>query len=277
MKLSHNLVGINGVAPSATNPLPVRLTDGASFFSNVNPLPVTGTVSVDNLPAIQVISGTVTANIGTIDGLATETTLADLNTKVTTTANGLKVDGSAATQPVAQSGTWSVQIQDNTKATYAAAVVGLSFANNPTDIFTITGSATKTVKIRHISIDGTQTTAASRAVILLKRSTANAGGNSTTLTAVPFDSNNPAATATVRAYTTNPGTLGTLVGNMQSEKLLIPVVGSTTDDALTFSQLEASLEQPITLRGANEVLAINMNGVTSAGNVMNVDIIWTEE
>lgn len=46
------------------------------------------------------VSGTVTANIGTTGGLALDSTLSTLSAKFTTTANGLKVDGSAVTQPI---------------------------------------------------------------------------------------------------------------------------------------------------------------------------------
>ena len=59
--------------------------------------PISGSVSVSNLPATQPISA---ASLPLPTGAATETTLAALNTKVTTTANGLKVDNSAVTQPV---------------------------------------------------------------------------------------------------------------------------------------------------------------------------------
>ena len=57
----------------------------------------TVTTSVSNFPATQAISA---ASLPLPTGAATETTLSALNTKVTTTANGIKVDGSATTQPV---------------------------------------------------------------------------------------------------------------------------------------------------------------------------------
>jgi hypothetical protein len=66
---------------------------------------ISGSVSVSNLPSTQVVSGTVTANAGTnlnTSALALESggNLASINAKLTTTANGIKVDGSAVTQPV---------------------------------------------------------------------------------------------------------------------------------------------------------------------------------
>ena len=148
-------------------------------------------------------------------------------------------------------------------------------AATPTDVFTITGSATKTIMIRHISVDGTQTTNFNRSVLLIKRSTANSAGTSTTLTNVPFDSTSAAATATVRAYTANP-TLGTTVGTIHSEKVFIPAATALGNDWRFESPTDLEV-QSVTLRGTSEVLSVNFNSVTSAGNSMNFDIVWTEE
>lgn len=170
-----------------------------------------------------------------------------------------------------------VRIKSGTNYTYGAAVANFTYAANGTDIFTISGSNTKTVRIKHISIDGTQTSTAIRSVTLIKRSTANTGGTFTALTNVPYDSSNPAGTAVVGYYTANPTTLGTTVGALHVEKLIIPATNATVEDSLIFSTMDAVNSQDITLRGSSEVLAINMSGVTSNGNLMNVDIMWTEE
>lgn len=70
-----------------------------------SPITVTGPLTNAELRATPVpISGTVTANLGTIAGVATETTLSTLNTKIpanlTVTATRLLVDGSGVTQPI---------------------------------------------------------------------------------------------------------------------------------------------------------------------------------
>lgn len=170
-----------------------------------------------------------------------------------------------------------VRLRTGTNYTYGTAIPAFTYANNGTDIFTITGSDTKTVRIKHLSIDGTQTTLAVRTVNLVKRSSQNTGGTSVILGAVPYDSSNPTATAVVRYYTANPTTLGTEVGIFHSEKVIIPTTNATVEDSLTFSTLESTNSQDITLRGSTEVLAVNMLGVTSNGNSMNIDIMWTEE
>src|SRR6266550_8344389 len=101
------------------------------------------------------------------------------------------------TTPVTPLG--AITTVDGAKSTYSAAKVGLVPGSSATDFFTLTGSATKTVRITRITITATTTSATPVAldILLLKRSTANTGGTSTgSPTAVPHDSANPAATAT---------------------------------------------------------------------------------
>lgn len=179
----------------------------------------------------------------------------------------------ASTPPSATDPALVVADSPNRPATYSASITGISFANLATDVFTITGSATKVIKIIHMSLTGTQTAASIEDVILLRRSTANTGGTSTVLTNVTFDTTNPASTATVRAYTANP-TLGTLVGNIHTEKVFVSTT-ATDPDIWEYEYMNHS--QPITLRGINEVVAINLNGTTVVGDLFNVDITWTEE
>lgn len=162
----------------------------------------------------------------------------------------------------------------NTKASYSAAVLDLSSGLLATDVFTITGSATKTVRVTQLQISATKTTSTNVDFLLLKRSTANTGGTSSTLTAVPLDSTSAAATATARSYTANP-TTGTLVGNLRTAKMFINTI---TGGASTFLEWKFGEGcQPIYLRGTSEVLALNLNGATLAGSSLNIYIEWTEE
>jgi hypothetical protein len=175
----------------------------------------------------------------------------------------------------------SLYINDeNRKATYSASFTALVAAASATDIFTITGSGSKTVRILRMFITPTQTTAAYNIVNVVKRSTANTGGTSTTRTAVPHDSVNAAATATIRTYTANP-TLGTSVGNIRSQRALFPSstpggnISASPTYGFTFG--DPSGGQPIVLRGTSQVLAINLNASTITGNSIDGYIEWTEE
>ena len=134
---------IGGSAPSQTNPLPVRITDGTNYvatlpvsltsttisnFPAVQPvndnggsLTVDGTVAVSNFPATQPVSGTVTANAGTgtFQTNVTNSTLAVTQSgawsvgvnnfpavqPVSDNGGSLTVDGTVA---ATQSGTWNI-------------------------------------------------------------------------------------------------------------------------------------------------------------------------
>lgn len=161
-------------------------------------------------------------------------------------------------------------------ATYAAAVNGLALAATATDIFTISGSATKTIRIAKISINGIQTTASQVGIVLLRRSTANVGGTLTAPAMVSHDSLNAAATAVIAAYTANATTLGTLVGNIFSERLFVPGAATATDAQGISLMFGDAGEQPPTLRGTAQVIAVNLAGVSVVGGSANISIEWTE-
>lgn len=167
------------------------------------------------------------------------------------------------------------------RETYGAASGNISVGTTATDVFTITGSASKTVYVHKITVTGNRTAHAHDLVQLIKRSTANTGGTSVTRTAVPYDSNNAAATATIRSYTANP-TIGTEVGVIYSRRVSFPVQtpsnaqgngGSVNPWVWEYSDIG----QPITLRGTSEVLAINLNGITITGGILQFSIEWSEE
>ena len=159
--------------------------------------------------------------------------------------------------------------------TYSASIVGLATALTATDIFTITGSATRTVRVTRFMVNGVQTTAAQVNVLIIKRSTANTAGTSTAPTRVAYDSTNAAATATVLAYTANP-TLGTAVGTASASRAFIPGA-ATASDAQGLEIVSGDVgQQSMTLRGIAEVLAVNLNATTVTGAAINVTVEWTE-
>lgn len=166
---------------------------------------------------------------------------------------------------------------DGYKATYSTSILGLASATTATDIFTITGSATKTVRVLKLEIAASQTTASPQNVVLIKRSAANSGGTSTTPTIVPHDSNNAVATAVVNAYTANPTSLGASVGNVRVGRLFIDAVGGNSAPTEIIWDFGIRPSQAIVLRGTTNVLAVNLNSTTIAGGVFDISIEWTEE
>lgn len=173
------------------------------------------------------------------------------------------------------SNTLSVATIDGVKATYSSVVVGFAAAATPTDVFTIIGSATKTIRVTRIAFIASQTLAAQRDISIIKRSAANTGGTSTVLTNIPHDSTSSAATAVVRSYTANPTGLGAAVGTIRSRKVFVAATGGNSDEFIVEFGIRNS--QGIVLRGVAETLSVNLNSVTSGGNSITISIEWTEE
>lgn len=164
------------------------------------------------------------------------------------------------------------------KTTYSYAFQ-VTPAASATDIAGIVGSATKLVKITKMRISGVANTAVVIDVLLIKRSAADTGGTSTNPGAVNHDSNDAAATATAYNYSANPsvGATGAKYGTFEEDKLTIGKSdGTTKPDVLVWDFAQRS-EKALTLRGTADAVYLNLNGVQSAGEVLNVDITTTEE
>jgi hypothetical protein len=159
-------------------------------------------------------------------------------------------------------------------------------AATPTDLVTIYGSATKTVRVVKFVITTTNTAAGSQTFFLIKRSAVNTTGTFVAATAVPSDSSDSAATATVGHYTANPGGLGTAVGTTNIKRVASPVLipasfAGIVDDAgfdMLDSQINADWDKSIVLRGVAQGLCLNFNGAALvSGQVHAFQVIWTEE
>lgn len=159
--------------------------------------------------------------------------------------------------------------------TYSSSFVGLSPALLATDIFTLAGSATKTVKILEISITGDRTTSAAIDVLLIKRSTGNTGGTGFPLAYIPHDSNNTGPTTTAVAWAANP-TTGTSVGTIRTQKMFVNAAATGVSDKIVWT-FGSGTSQAIALRGAAQSLNVNLNGVTVAGGTFDIYVTWTEE
>lgn len=168
------------------------------------------------------------------------------------------------------------------KATYRAStiipLVAAVTVNVP--IFNIIGSASKTIVVKRICVSGGTLTAVGYfAVNVEKLSTASTGGTSTSLALVPLDSADPAATATVRAYTVAP-TKGTLVGTIATNRWLwqattAAAAGQPRDFVFNFGDMPQT--GGITLRGVAQEIALTFPVVLASAGTLAIDIEWTEE
>jgi hypothetical protein len=141
------------------------------------------------------------------------------------------------------------------------------------------GSATKTVKIRHVKVTWACTTGnAAPNVIRLRRYTVISGGTPNFMTPAPLDINNPTATAVCDQYSVLPTTATPYnAGSISSEYMQW-----TTNSAGLVGPVAVQLDfgvdncQALTLHGTSDFIGIEISAVAAAGSLMTVRITWTE-
>ena len=167
------------------------------------------------------------------------------------------------------------QCVEGVKATYALAVAPFTPAATPSDIVTLVGSATMTVRVLQVAVFGLVTTAGSVDVALILRSAANTAGTYTNPSGVKLDQNDLAATAVVTQYSVNPSGTGTAIGTIDWQLLNMGVAGAWGQVLFNFGN---NLGRAVVLRGTSQWLAININGDTLPGGCkLGYALLWTEE
>ena len=195
------------------------------------------------------------------------------------TAGGLAVAQVPGVNSTLQSVFNLVYDNSTMKPTYSA-TGNFATVASASDICSISGSASKTVKVRRVilSVAG-GTTGVTEAIALVKRSTAYTAGAGGTMAQVPYDSVNSLTGAAnvgtvgfAEYWTSNP-TVGTFAGSVADPYVNIAtsVLGGTR---YTFTLGE--LGSPVVLRGVAQNLAVNFNGVTVAG-AASCTFEWTED
>lgn len=201
----------------------------------------------------------------TMSGLAAATATAISASPITINSGTMTLNGG------------TVSLVDGPRATYSAAVSGMTpLITGATDVMTITGSASKIIRISRIIVTGSQTTAGSILFSLLKRSTLNTGGSPTTLTTVPHDSRSFSATSIVTTYAGSPS-LGTLVGSIRSVRKFLLALATVLDvQPLIFDFGTLPGLQEMTLTNSAECLSLNLSGLIILGGALNIAVEWTE-
>lgn len=198
-------------------------------------------------------------------------------------------DGNNAAQTVSAladlAGNFSYSVtQDNGRQTYRA---GANFTPQPTaavTMITITGSATKTVRIQRIGIAGVSTGSGQQILALQRTSALGAGGTLVAPTVAKLDTASAAATAVVNHWTTTLKAAGTPVGgpisvvNVQTTVTAIPVTSPGLTQ-LMFPELGVPLGQNIVLRGVADILEVQNIGAANlaAGTVYAYFVEWSED
>jgi len=160
------------------------------------------------------------------------------------------------------------------RTTYSAGINNHAPPAAATDTFTLTGVGGKIVRLMRVELSGFQTTGGVVSTLGVVRSTANTGGTSGAPTAVPHDSGNAAAGGVMRAYTAVPTALGTVVGVIRAQWLLVSAINAVP--GLLVWEFGTRNSQGVVLRGTGETFAINFGGVTITGGQLNCSFEWTE-
>lgn len=187
------------------------------------------------------------------------------------------VTGTVVISGAGQPGPFSMIAEPPRKATYSAGFVAFAPAASATDFFSLTGNANTIVEVREVRCSGRATAAATQTLEGVVRSAAETG-TPTALTAVPHDSTLPAAQAAAATYAANP-TPGALVGIVRADNLTSVAAASTTGAnpplVWSFGGID---DQPLILRGATQVFALNGAGASfGAGEALNCSVTWEEQ
>jgi PKD repeat protein len=154
--------------------------------------------------------------------------------------------------------------QDSTAGSAGFSVTVAAAATDVVYVYAETG----TLYLRRIIINGTATAAAAVTLLLIQRSALNTGGTLTPILAVKFNGTGLVPGENGYHTSTNFASLGSDVGTVARQFLQVPsAAAGVTPVPLVFDFSET----PFKLTGENN-LALNLNGATVAGLVLNVTV-----
>lgn len=166
------------------------------------------------------------------------------------------------------------------KQTYCASTdVPQSVAVTVTKTFSsLTGSATKTVRLQRVVVSGTAAALATVPVVLKKTSAAATGGTPVTMTEIPFVTGATAVTAVAQMFSAAP-TVGTLIGAIDSRLITFGITGTSVYDgsAAVFDFTNGGEMESPTLSGVAETFELHFGVAAPSTPVVNVAWYWTEE
>lgn len=159
------------------------------------------------------------------------------------------------------------------KASYRAVTSGVVATANGV-LFSLQGSATKTVRVTRVFCMGVLTTGA-QVLIQVNRTTAAVSSASGAAAITPrlLDSGNAAATAAANSYTTSTiGTGGVLLASNRA--FFAPATALATGVEFTFGGRNT---QSLILRGTAEFMQLSYSASGYTGALFDFDVEFTEE
>jgi len=174
---------------------------------------------------------------------------------------------------------------DSTRQVYRASANFTPQATAGVTVITITGSATKTVRIKRLLLGGVSTALSASVFALQRTSALGAGGTLVAPTVGKLDTLSAAATAVVNHWTTSLKAAGTPVGGPLSTQLITTSTVTTPTVALAgvpqamFPEFGAPIGQAIVLRGVADILEVQNIAPTNlgAGTVLTYMVEWEED
>jgi hypothetical protein len=285
-----NIVGALGVTNSVTNGTFMAITDNttkAGVIAGTTALKtdlssVAGTATVTAAAGVQKvgITGNANATLDSTIGAATAPTNALAISGVYQTTVPALTAGQAVAQQCDTTGAIWVN-KDSRRQSYRMAVRGFTpIASATSPLFSIQGSASKTVRVTRIHISGASTTGlAAPATISIQKFSALTGGTTgNTPTGSLLDSGNAAQTAVCLQYSAVP-TTATAIGGIHAADFFqwqtaALTYNSATDLDFTFGNDGA---QQAVLRGTSQFLGVIVSAVGASTPTMNIWVEWIED
>lgn len=249
------------------------------------------TLSSDSSGGISSITGSVTPGTGSTNlGKAEDGTHTSSDTGVMML--GVRADSSTATTgangrysqiSTNSAGNVKLQVEPSLKASYMACSGYFTPANSATDMFTFYGSSTKTIKILRVELDYIASSAPGGVNnFSLNKNSSAPGGSSNTVTGIPLDSNNSAASASALYWTSLPTTAAIKIGTLTVLTTPPAWAGDASRVPPNSKHIlfdHALAGQAITLNGTAEGISLNNGGTTvsGTGKQISVTVYWTEE
>lgn len=174
---------------------------------------------------------------------------------------------------------------DNARATYrASASRAATITTTAKTLLTVTGSATKTVRISKIGIWISAATAAEFVLVLQRVSAIGTGGTVVSPTVAKLDTASATATAVVSHYTTGAQSQGTAVGGpinaidfVQNVTTTAPTFLGSPPIVMLFPEMSAFNGQNIVLRGIADILEVQNVGATGTTPATSYFVEWSED
>lgn len=168
------------------------------------------------------------------------------------------------------------------KSTYRAATTAVLVPAVTVSVpwLILQGSTTKTIRLQRIQISGLTLTAVAYLHVNLGKYNTNAtGGTSTTLVAIPMDSNSAAATAVLKAYTAIP-TAGNKVGDLSSKRFMgqaTTAAAAGIPNFVDFDFRNSGEVSAVVLRGATQEVGLYWQTAPASTPSLLAEFEWTEE